>query len=228
MRRFLVPLLVLAGVFVLLVAGRHLLAYVPAAIASVRRLGAWGPITFAMLCIMTTVAFIPGAWMALAAGAIFGIVRGFAVVFAGAVIGSCAAFLIARHGARGWVTARLRPGAAFDQIDRAVAARGRRIVLLLRLSPVVPYNVLNYALGLTRVRFVDYLWGAIGMIPMTMVYIYSGKVAGDVATMAGGGGVTRGTGYYTVLIAGLAATLAVTVMLTRIASRALREAARSR
>jgi len=228
MKRFLAPLLVLAATVALLAGGRHLLAYVPTGVAWVRRLGPWGPLAFALLYVVTTVAFIPGAWMSLAAGAIFGVARGLLIVFTGAVLGSSAAFLIARHGARQWVTARLRPGIAFDQIDRAVAARGRRIVLLLRLSPVVPYNVLNYILGLTRVRFVDYLAGAVGMIPMTVVYIYSGKVAGDMATAAGGGSIPRGAGYYGVLIAGLGATCAVTIMLARIASRALREAAKER
>ncbi len=228
MKRFLAPLLVVAVLTAVLVTGRHMLVYVPLGVSWVRGLGAWGPVAFTLLCVVTTVAFIPGAWMALAAGAIFGVARGFAIVFSGAVIGSCAAFLIARHSARGWVAARLRPGAAFDQIDRAVAARGGRIVLLLRLSPLVPFNVLNYMLGLTRVRFIDYLAGAAGMIPMTMVYIYSGKVAGDVAAAAGGATVTRGAAYYTVLVGGLAATLAVSVILARIASRALREATAQR
>ncbi len=96
-------------------------------------------------------------------------------------------------------------------------------MLLLRLSPVVPFNVLNYALGLTQVRLVDYVAASVGMMPATLLYVYSGKVLGDVAAIAGGTAVVRGPEYYAVLAAGLAATLAVTVILTRIASRALRE-----
>jgi uncharacterized membrane protein YdjX (TVP38/TMEM64 family) len=84
--------------------------------------------------------------------------------------------------------------------------------------------LLNYALGLTRVRFVDYLVASVGMIPGTILYVYSGKLAGDVAALAGGGAVERGSGYYAVLLLGLVATVVVTTVVTRIARRALKEA----
>src|SRR5947199_304037 len=83
---------------------------------------------------------------------------------------------------------------SFAAIGRAVAAEGRRFVFLLRLSPVVPFNVLNYALGLTSVRFGDYLVASLGMIPGTLLYVYYGKLAGDLATVAGGAGVEKGAG----------------------------------
>src|SRR5437660_81710 len=112
----------------------------------------------------------------------------------------------------------------FAAIDRAVGAEGRKIVFLLRLSPVFPFNLLNYALGLTRVRFADYFLASAGMLPGTVLYVYSGKLLGDVTALAGGASVEKGAGYYAVVVLGLLATVAVTVVVTRTARRALGEA----
>jgi uncharacterized membrane protein YdjX (TVP38/TMEM64 family) len=94
----------------------------------------------------------------------------------------------------------------------------------LRLSPAFPFVLLNYALGLTRVRFVDYVIAGFGMLPGTLLYVYYGKLAGDVAALAGGAAVERGAGYYAVLLLGLAATVVVTLLVTRTARQALRDA----
>ena len=118
---------------------------------------------------------------------------------------------------------RLEDNQRFAAIDRAVGREGLKIVLLLRLSPVFPFNLLNYALGLTSVRFRDYLIASAGMLPGTLLYIYAGKVVGDVARLAGGASV-QGPAYYAVLVLGLAATVVVTTIVTRTARRALREA----
>ena len=131
----------------------------------------------------------PGA---LGAGAIFGVVEGAALVFVAAVLGSTAAFLVARYVARSAVERRVASEPRFAAIDRAVGEQGRKIVLLLRLSPVFPFNLLNYGLGLTKVRLLDYVVASIGMIPGTLLYVYSGKVAGDVAAAAGGVAMERG------------------------------------
>ncbi len=100
---------------------------------------------------------------------------------------------------------------------------GRRIVFLLRLSPVFPYNLLNYALGLTRVRFIDYVVASLGMIPGIFLYVYMGRIVGDVAALAAGAEMERPTGYYVLLVAGFAATVAVTWYVTHLARRTLRE-----
>ena len=112
----------------------------------------------------------------------------------------------------------------FGAIDKAVGAEGRKIVFLLRLSPIFPFNLLNYGLGLTRVSFVDFATASIGMLPGTLLYVYYGKLAGDVAALAGGAAPEKGTAYYAVLILGLVATIVVTTLVTRTASRALKEA----
>lgn len=198
-------------------------AYLPEFAAWVEATGVWGPALFVAGYAVATVALVPGSLLTLAAGAVFGVAAGTAYVFVGAVLGATLAFLIARHGARGVVERRIRGDARFERIDAAVARDGRKIVLLLRLSPLLPFNLLNYALGLTRVRLRDYLIASLGMLPGTLLYVYSGRVAGDVASVAAGAGLERGRGYYAVLVLGLLATGVVTLMVTRIARRALRK-----
>lgn len=201
--------------------GRSAGAYVPQFAGWVDELGALGPIVFIVGYAVAVVAFIPGSILTLAAGAIFGVAEGTAYVFVAAVLGSALAFLIARHAARSSIEKRIEGDARFATIDRAIGAEGRKIVLLLRLSPVFPFNLLNYALGLTQVRLVDYLVGSFGMLPGTLLYVYTGKLAGDVAAIAGGVETERGVAEWLVLGLGFAATLAVTVYVTRIAKRSL-------
>lgn len=200
-------------------------AYIPQFAAWVNSLGIWGPVVFIFGYAAAVVAFVPASLLTLAAGAIFGIARGIVIVFIAAVLGSSASFLISRYLARAAIEQRVRGNARFAAIDRAVGAEGRKIVFLLRLSPAFPFTLLNYALGLTRVRFADYFVASIGMLPATTLYVYYGKLAGDVAALAGGAAVEKGAGYYAVLAIGLAATVAVTAVVTRTARRALRTVA---
>jgi uncharacterized membrane protein YdjX (TVP38/TMEM64 family) len=216
-------LVAVAAVALLLVAGRKLGGLIPGFTTWVDGLGVWGPVVFVLGYALAAVAFVPGSLLTLAAGAIFGLGKGTALVFVAATLGASAAFLISRYLARGFVERRLAGNERFAAIDRAIGTQGRKIVLLLRLSPVFPFNLLNYALGLTRVRFVDYLVASIGMLPGTLLYVYYGKVAGDVARLAGGAPVRRGAAYYGVVAVGLIATVVVTTLVTRTARRALRE-----
>jgi uncharacterized membrane protein YdjX (TVP38/TMEM64 family) len=213
------------GVLVGLIAvGREAGAYVPQFAAWVNDLGAWGPAVFIIGYALATVAFVPGSVLTLAAGAVFGLAQGVVYVFIAALLGSSAAFLVARYFARASIERRIANTPRFAAIDRAVGAQGLKIVFLLRLSPVFPFNLLNYALGLTKVRFVDYLGAAVGMLPGTLLYVYYGKVVGDVAALAGGAAPQRGPADYALLIVGLVATILVTTVVTRIARRALQEA----
>jgi len=212
------------AVAVLMLAGREVGALIPRFASWVDALGVWGPVAFIAGYTVAAVLLIPGSWLTLAAGAIFGLGWGVLYVMVGATSGAATGFLIGRYLARGLVERRLGADARFAAIDRAIGAEGARLVLLLRLTPVVPYNALNYALGLTRVRFLDYLAGSIGMLPATVLYVYTGMIAGNLATIATGGvTVARGPGYYAVLALGLGATLGVTLVATRLARRALRE-----
>lgn len=214
-------LLVAAALVLLVLAGRHLGGYVPRFAAWVDGLGLWGPVVFMLGYAVATVAFIPGSLLTLAAGAIFGLARGTAFVLVGATLGAAAAFLVGRYVARRAVERRLEGRPRFHAIDRAVGREGLKIVTLLRLSPVFPFNLLNYALGLTRVRFRDYLLACLGMLPGTFLYVYYGKALGSLAAVAGGAEVERGWGRWLVLGLGLVATVLVTLFITRIARRAL-------
>jgi uncharacterized membrane protein YdjX (TVP38/TMEM64 family) len=213
-----------AAIAALVVLGRAAGGRLPEFVAWVEGLGAWGPVVFIAGYVAATVALAPGAVLTLAAGAIFGLARGVIYVFIAATLGSSAAFLVSRYAARSAIERRLAGNERFAAIDRAIGAHGRRIVFLLRLSPVFPFNLLNYALGLTRVRFVDYLAASIGMLPGTVLYVYYGTVIGSVARLAGGARPRGGTAGLLLLGLGLVATIVVTAIVTRIARRALQEA----
>jgi uncharacterized membrane protein YdjX (TVP38/TMEM64 family) len=191
--------------------------------AWVASLGSLGPIAFIAGYALATVAFAPGAILTLAAGSLFGLVRGALIVFVAATLGASLAFLAARHVVRGAIERRVAGNPRFAAIDEAIARDGRRIVLLLRLSPVFPFNLLNYALGLTRIGFGDYVVASVGMIPGTLLYVYLGALGGQAAVAASGGGDTE-LFTWAVRILGLLATAVVTVIITRTARRALARA----
>jgi len=216
--------LITIALLALVVLGRQAGSYIPQFAQWVNGLGVWGPIVFILGYAVAAVAFVPGSLLTLAAGAIFGLARGVVYVFIAAVLGSSAAFLVSRYLARRAIERRLANHPRFAAIDRAVGAQGRKIVFLLRLSPVFPFNLLNYGLGLTKVSFADYAAASVGMLPGTLLYVYYGKLAGDVAALAGGAAPEKGAGYYAVLILGLVATVVVTTLVTRTARRALLEA----
>lgn len=211
------------AILTLLLLGRAAGGYVQGFVTWVDGLGGEAPAVFVLGYALATVAFVPGSVLTLAAGALFGL-WGALYVIVGATAGASAAFLIARYAVRGAIERRLAGNERFAAIDRAIGREGRTIVLLLRLSPLFPFNMLNYGLGLTRVRFLDYVVASVGMIPGTVLYVYYGKLAGDLARLASGMPTPRGAGYYAVLILGLAATLVVTTLVTRTARRALEEA----
>jgi len=206
---------------VILYLGRSAGGLVPIFAEWVEGLGALGPIVFIFGYAAAVVAFIPGSLLTLAAGAIFGLAEGTLYVIVAATLGATLAFLIARHAARAVIERRIQGDERFAAIDRAVGAEGLKIVFLLRLSPVFPFNLLNYSLGLTQVRLVDYVVASVGMLPGSLLYVYTGKVAGDVAAIAGGQAGEKGAGDWLVLVLGLVATAIVTVFVTRIARRAL-------
>ena len=216
-------LLILAAVAALLALGRFAGGYIPAFQRWVEGLGALGPLAFIVGYAVAVVAFIPGSALTLAAGTIFGVAKGTALVFVAAMLGSTGAFLVARHLARAAIEKRISGDARFAAIDRAIGSEGRKIVFLLRLSPIFPFNLLNYGLGLTRVRLADYVIAGIGMLPGTLLYVYLGSAAGEALAAAGGARV-RTPGEWALFGVGLAATVVVTWVVTRIARRALRDA----
>jgi uncharacterized membrane protein YdjX (TVP38/TMEM64 family) len=214
----------IAAIAALITLGRSAGGMIPVFAEWVDGLGPLGPIVFILGYAIAVVAFIPGSLLTLAAGAIFGLGEGTLYVFVAATLGATLAFLIARHAARAAIERRLQGDDRFAAIDRAIGKEGLKIVFLLRLSPVFPFNLLNYSLGLTQVRLVDYFVASIGMLPGSLLYVYTGKVAGDVAAVVGGQTIEKGAGDWLVLVLGLVATAIVTVFVTRIARRALADA----
>jgi uncharacterized membrane protein YdjX (TVP38/TMEM64 family) len=194
---------------------------VPGLLAWLQDLGPWGPVLLAAIYIPATVLAVPGSLLSLGAGAAFGLVRGTLAVSIGSTLGAAAAFLIGRTLARGWVEQKVAHKPRFRALDHAIGAEGFKIVLLLRLSPVFPFNVLNYALGLTRISFRNYLLASwIGMLPGTVMYVYLGAALGNLARVSEGP-EERGVGQQVLFYGGLAATVVVTVFVTRLARKAL-------
>ncbi|KAF0172910.1 MAG: hypothetical protein FD161_3914 [Limisphaerales bacterium] len=186
-------------------------------LVAVEQLGPWGPVLFVVIYVLACVLFIPGSVLTLGAGAVFGVVWGSVYVSLASTLGATASFLVGRYLARRWVARKIAGNATFAAIDQAVAAEGWKIVGLTRLSPVFPFTLLNYAFGVTRVGLRDYVLASwIGMMPGTVMYVYLGSLA-----RAGAGGQQKSPAEWALYGVGLAATIAVTVVITRIARQAL-------
>ncbi len=184
-------------------------------------LGPWGPIVFIITYILATVLFLPGSLLTLGAGLLFGPISGSIYVSIAATLGATCAFLVGRYVARGWVSKQIEGNEKFKAIDEAVAEEGWKIVGLTRLSPIFPFNLLNYSFGLTQVSLRDYFFASwIGMMPGTAMYVYLGSLAGSLATL-GTEGRARTTAEWILYGVGLLATIAVTVYVTKIAKKAL-------
>ncbi len=192
-------------------------------LGQIRDLGLAGVLIFIALYIAACLFLVPGALLTLGAGAVYGLAKGTAIVSVSATLGAVCAFLAGRTLARGWVEKKIAAYPKFAAIDDAVAREGWKIVGLTRLSPVFPFNLLNYAYGVTKVSLRDYFFASwIGMLPGTVLYVYLGSLAGDLAAVGAASGASgAGALQWTLRGAGLAATVAVTVLITRIAKSAL-------
>jgi uncharacterized membrane protein YdjX (TVP38/TMEM64 family) len=203
--------------------GRSLAPRLLDLVAHIQGVGPAAPVAFILIYAFAVVALIPASLLTIAGGAVFGLFRGVIYSLIGATLGSTGAFLIGRYAARRLVARRLAAMPRFVAIERAVSARGRRIVLLLRLSPVMPFNFLTYALGLTTISVWDFMFASLGTVPGAVVYAYAGKVTGEALALAGKAEVPKNASYYAVLLAGLVATIVATTVVTRTARRALQD-----
>lgn len=221
------PVLVLTVIIAVLVLGRMMDA--PArlrqALEWVQQLGWIGFAVFAVLYILACVFFLPGSVLTLGAGVIFGVVKGSIIVSIASTLGATAAFIVGRYLARDWISSKIAGNEKFTAIDEALGREGWRIVGLTRLSPVFPFNLLNYAFGVTRVSLGQYVAASwVGMMPGTIMYVYLGSLAGSLATLGSGSGdQARTPAQWAFYAVGLVATVAVTISVTRIARRALNQ-----
>ena len=189
-------------------------------------LGWWGPVAFVATYNLATVLFVPGSVLTVGGGAIFGLWWGSVYVFAASTLGAVFAFALGRYLCRDRVVKYMESHPKFKALDRAVSQQGLKIVFLTRLCPLLPFNLLNYALGITQVSLKDYVLGSFGMIPATILYVYSGSLVGDLAAIGAATGYTNPQASavkWLINIISFSATVAVTVYITRIARKALDE-----
>jgi uncharacterized membrane protein YdjX (TVP38/TMEM64 family) len=184
-------------------------------------IGPWAPVLFTLLYIVAAVTLAPAFFLTVAAGAMFGVWRGTIIVFIAASLGASVVYVVGSRVATFTWMQRITHDPRVASVRAAIQGESLWIMFLLRLSPLVPYNVLNYALVLSGVRYADFAIAFLGMIPAIVMYTYYGKVVGDVAALAAGVSPPRGPEYYVLLGAGLIAIAVSTTMITRAARRAM-------
>jgi len=182
-------------------------------------LGWIGPVVFGAFYALWTVMMLPGSLLTLAAGVIFPqLYQAFVSVSVGSTIGACLAFLLGKSFLRNWVEEKIKDYPIFTAIDGAIAKRGLIMVLLLRLSPVIPFNILNYGLSVTGISFLGYFFGSwVGMAPGTFLYIYIAWAAAH-AISSGNTSLVENILIYGV---GSVVTIGVVVLVTILAKRAI-------
>ena len=193
----------------------------------VQHTGRWGALLFGLAYLPAAVLLVPASALTLGAGFVFGVVKGTAIVSLGSTAGAAAAFMVARHVGRDWVVRQTAGWPALGAVASAVESDAFKVVLLTRLSPLLPFNVLNYAFGLSAVPFRTYLLASwVGMLPGTIMYVSIGSAAQSVAALLSGE-LRRTPGQQIWFAFGLAATVAVTVLIAHKAKRALSAIVRS-
>jgi Uncharacterized conserved protein len=219
--------LVLAAVFaaIILIAWKlPAKQWIESFIAWIRALGTPGAFLYGVVYAAAAIAMLPGSALTAGAGLVYGTLIGVLIVSPASVAAATGSFLIARYFARDWVERKLRPYPKFAAIDRAVENQGFRVVLLVRLQPILPFVLLNYGLGLTRVRLRDYVIASwVGMMPATILYVYLGSALHSVSDLFSGGVAKHNAAGLALFWGGLAAGVLLLWLLTRTAKRALQE-----
>jgi len=186
-----------------------------------RGAGVKGALAFAVVGVLAAVFVVPGAMLGIGAGMAYGVGWGTLLVSPVSVVAATLAFWLGRTVARSWVARRAASNRTFAAVDKAIGRHGFKIVVLVRLSPLLPYNFLNYALALTDVRLRDYVVGSfIGMLPGTILYVYIGSLIGDIASLSQGVAEVT-TARYVLSGIGLIATAGAAALVTHLARSAL-------
>src|SRR5688500_17468082 len=186
-------------------------------VQQVAGLGGWGPVVFVLLYVLAAITLAPSFLLTFSAGAVFGLWRGTLLTYVGAVLGASAVYALAAPLARSRVLRWLDRDPRVAATRRAVVKDSAWIMFLLRLSPLVPYNLLNYALALSGVRYRDFLLASVGLIPAIVTYVYYGKVVGDVALLAAGVAPPRGPESCVLLVVGVVPAAAAATVIPRAA-----------
>lgn len=180
-----------------------------------------GPIIYVVSVVIATVVFVPGSGSMMIAGFLFGLLPGFLYAAIAIAVGAQSAFLAGRFGARRWVEGKVAGNRRLQAIEKGLAEEAFFIVVLTRLSLVIPFNVLNYAYGLTSVTARTHLAATtLGMLPAVGLYVYLGTLARDLGQILSGEATPSDLGYW-ILAAGVGAIVVLTWAIHRAASRAL-------
>jgi uncharacterized membrane protein YdjX (TVP38/TMEM64 family) len=190
----------------------------------VRSLGPRGAMIYSLIYVVGAVFFVPETLLTAASGFLYGPVYGTLLVAPASTLAACISFLLTRSAARAWVARHVARSPRFTAIDHGVGKHGFKIVLLIRLQPVfLPFAVLNYGLGLTRVRLRDYIVAsALGMLPLNILYVYLGSALHDLTHLVRGNLQGTTAGDQAMFWVGLAATALLVLAMGRIAHQALR------
>lgn len=149
--------------------------------SSIRNLGLWSPLVHVLLFAVGTVVFVPGSIFGVAGGVLFGPLLGTVLNLIGAMLGATAAFLIARYVAADWV--RRKAGGWLERLITGTEAEGWRFVAFVRLVPLFPFNLTNYAFGLTRIPLMQYVFVSLAcMVPGTLAYAWLGHAGREALT----------------------------------------------
>lgn len=194
-----------------------------AILAQLRDFGWRGWLIFmAMQAAVALIGFLPASLLGLAAGAIFGLLLGFGLAAAGVMIGALVAFVLARSALRPTIARFLDGKTILRQFDAALTRDGWRLVLLMRVSPVTPFSLTSYALGLSAVRFRDYVVGTLASLPALFLYVMLGVFG---ATGLAAARDRAGSVRLALVGIGIVATVVLAIRIGRLLTAAFREAA---
>ena len=184
---------------------------VPNVIERTASSGPVGYLGFILIYIVSTVMMLPGSPLTFTAGALFGFWKGLILVSIGSTLGASCAFMVSRYLIRKSIEKRVLKNKKFQSIDNEINEQGWKIVILARLSPIIPFFLLNYALGITKIRFIHFIFASwVGMIPGTTVYVLMGTMGG--AFING----KKSSFEWLLLGMGLIATILVTLLISKI------------
>ena len=180
--------------------------------------GVWAIPVFISIYVIAAIFGIPNIVLILAAGTLFGLAKGVVSASAADTLSTAACFIIGQTAGRRWLTKILKSDSRFHKLDRVFAKKGWTIVLLTRLSPVLPSNVLNYGFSLTKINFGQYLFFSwLGMLPVIFTYVYIGTFGASILTLDKS---PQGLAFQAI---GLLATIGVMFYTTKLAASALKE-----
>jgi uncharacterized membrane protein YdjX (TVP38/TMEM64 family) len=192
----------------------------------VEKLGFWGYLLFIFLYNIGTLLFIPGSILTIKGGCLYGLLLGTILVSISALLGAIICFLLGRYYCRNWVYQQLTKYPLLQKLDRVVAEEGWKIVFLSRLSPLFPFNLLNYFFGITQISLKDYIIGSLAILPGTVMYVYIGSLARDIVTFepSNYGDIPETQGLIRMMhLCGLIATIAITIYTIQIAQKTIKQ-----